>query len=452
VPPEAIVLIVEDEDPQRTLIGEILRKAGFEVEEASSADHAADRLKDRIPDLILCDWRMPGRSGGELLDQVRERDLGCGFIVMTAYGSIAHAVEAVRHGADDYLAKPFEREALLLAVRRVLKTRRLEDENRRLREAAEDRDRFGQLIGRAPSMQRLYRAIEKVAATDATVLVTGESGTGKELVARMLHGTSRRSGATFVAVNCAAIPATLIESELFGHERGAFTGAHRRRLGRFEEAESGTLFLDDVQSLPLELQPKLLRVLQERCFTRLGGVGEVGCDVRVVAATNRNLAELVADGSFREDLYYRLDVVPLMVPPLRERREDIPLLAGALFDQACRRHGCSVRPLPPAVLRRFMGYHWPGNVRELANVVERLVLLAEDGRVREEDLPDEVLKPHGDAAAHFRLPPQGLEWDELEADLLRQALAAVDGNRTQAARLLGLSYKTFLYRVEKHHL
>ncbi|MCG6964660.1 MAG: sigma 54-interacting transcriptional regulator, partial [Acidobacteria bacterium] len=244
MPPEAIVLIVEDEDPQRTLIGEILRKAGFEVEEASSADHAADRLKDRIPDLILCDWRMPGRSGGELLDQVRERDLGCGFIVMTAYGSIAHAVEAVRHGADDYLAKPFEREALLLAVRRVLKTRRLEDENRRLREAAEDRDRFGQLIGRAPSMQRLYRAIEKVAATDATVLVTGESGTGKELVARMLHGTSRRSGATFVAVNCAAIPATLIESELFGHVRGAFTDAHVTRPGLIEEAESGTLFLD----------------------------------------------------------------------------------------------------------------------------------------------------------------------------------------------------------------
>jgi len=450
VPPESVVLVVEDEEPQRALIGEILRKAGFEVEEASSAELAAERLKDRIPDLILCDWRMPGRSGGDLLDDVRQRDLGCGFIVMTAYGSIAHAVDAVRRGADDYLAKPFEREVLLLAVRRVLKTRRLEDENRHLREAAADRDRFGRLIGRAPAMQRLYRAIEKVAVTDATVLVTGESGTGKELVARMLHTTSRRSAAPFVVVNCAAIPATLIESELFGHERGAFTGAHRRRLGRFEEGESGTLFLDDVQSLPLELQPKLLRVLQEKCFTRLGGVGEIACNVRVVAATNRNLPELVADGSFREDLYYRLDVVPLTVPPLRERREDIPLLARELFDQACRRHACSVRPLPSVVLRRFMAYPWPGNVRELANVVERLVLLAEDGGVREEDLPGEVLRPEGDAGSLLRLPPGGLNWEELEADLLRQALAATQGNRTQAARLLGLSYKAFLYRLDKH--
>ena len=449
---EAQILVVEDEAPQRTLIAGILAKAGYAVATAGDVGAAASLLLDKPPDLVLCDWRLPDRTGGELLDEVRQTDVGCGFIVMTAYGSIAHAVEAIRRGADDYLAKPFEREALLLAVQRVLRTRRLEAENRRLREEVGDRDRFGELIGRAPAMQRLYRTIEKVGRTDATVLITGESGTGKELAARMLHRTSGRSQGPFVAVNCAAIPATLIESELFGHERGAFTGAHRRRAGRFEEAEGGTLFLDEVQSLPVELQPKLLRVLQERRLTRVGGSGEIGCDVRVVAATNRDLVGLIAEGEFREDLYYRLNVVPFAVPPLRERREDIPLLTSALFERACRRHGRTVEPLPPSILRWFMSYQWPGNVRELANVVERLVLLAEDGRVSEEDLPAEVREPEAGGGVTFRLPSSGIVWDEIERDLLAQALEMAGGNRTRAARLLSLGYKAFLYRLEKHGL
>ncbi len=446
------VLVVEDEAAQRALIVGILGREGYRVRESGDVDQALAALAEEVPDVILCDWRMPGRDGGELLREVRERRLGCGFVVMTAYGSISHAVEAVRLGADDYLSKPFERQALLLALRRVLRTRHLETENRRLRLAVRDGDRFGELIGRSPAMQRLYRTIDKVAATDATVLLTGESGTGKELVARSLHRHSRRADGPFVAVNCAAIPETLIESELYGHEKGTFTGADRRRSGRFEEAEGGTLLLDEISSMPLTLQATLLRVLQERSFTRLGGGGEIPCDVRVVAATNRDLPALVAEGRFREDLFYRLNVVPIQLPPLRERREDIPLLAAELLLQAAGRHGVEVLPLPPAVLRRFLEHAWPGNVRELANVVERLVLLAEDGRIRVDDLPSELGDASGRTSVGFRLPAEGLRWENLERDLLRQALERADGNRAAAARILGLGYKALLYRLSKHGL
>jgi two-component system NtrC family response regulator len=449
---KATVLIVEDEAAQRDLIAEILGREGYSVHPAEDVDGALGAIEQTIPDLVLCDWRMPGRDGGELLREVRRQGLECGFIVMTAYGSISHAVGAIQNGADDYLTKPFEREALLLAVQRVLRTRKLERENRRLREVVRAQDGFGELIGRAPAMHRLYRTIEKVASTDATVLITGASGTGKELVARTLHRASRRSQAPFVAVNCAAIPETLIESELFGHERGAFTGAHRRREGKFEEAEGGTLFLDEISSMPLPLQATLLRVLQERRFTRLGGTGEIRCDVRVIAATNQDLASLVSDGGFREDLYYRLNVVPIAMPRLQDRRVDIPLLAAEFLERAERRHGIEVEALPQAVLRALMEYHWPGNVRELANVVERLVLLAEDGAVRVEDLPSEFGRPQQAADCPVRLPGEGLDWNSMEEGLLQQALDRVDGNRAAAARLLGLGYKQFLYRLEKYDI
>jgi two-component system NtrC family response regulator len=444
------VLVVEDEAPQRRIICEILERSGYQVADADSVEGALEAIGSRVPDLILCDWRLPGGNGGDLLEQASTQAWGSGFIVMTAYGSISHAVEAIRRGADDYLAKPFERETLLLAVRRVLRTQQLERENLRLRQEAGERSRLGEIIGRAPSMQRLYRTIEKVAATDATVLVIGESGTGKELVASMMHRASQRAAGPFVAVNCAAIPETLMESELFGHERGAFTGAHRRRQGRFEEAEGGTLFLDEIATMPLPLQATLLRVLQERRVTRLGGSGEVACDVRVVAATNTDLARLVADGRFREDLYYRLNVVPVELPPLRQRKEDIPLLAKAFLERAQKHHGIEVAPLPAAVLRTLMEHNWPGNVRELANAVERLVLLADDGHVNPDDLPPEVGRPAPPAGCPFSLPPQGLQWERLEAGLLTQALDLAGGNRAAAARLLGLTYKTFLYRLEKH--
>jgi len=444
------VLLVEDEAAQRRLIADILGREGHEVREAGTVAEALAAVDEKVPDLILCDWRMPGRDGGELLDEISSRSLGCAFVVMTAYGSIAHAVDAVRRGADDYLGKPFEREALLLAVKRVLKTRRLERENVALREVLREGDSYGELLGRSEPMLRLYRTIEKVAATDATVLVVGESGTGKELVARTLHRASRRSNGPFVAVNCAAIPETLIESELFGHEKGSFTGAHRRREGRFEEADGGTLLLDEIASMPLPLQASLLRVLQERRLTRVGGTGEVECDVRVVAASNRDLPALVAEGGFREDLYYRLNVVPIVLPPLRDRLDDVPMLAASFLEQASARHGIEMASLSPAVLRALMEHGWPGNVRELANVVERLVLLAEDGRVNLDDLPAEVRSAAGGTGCPFLLPAEGLVWDQVEADLLRQALERSQGNRAAAARLLGLGYKALLYRLEKH--
>jgi len=446
--PAVSILVVEDEQAQRKLIVEILERAGHELRAAGDVDQALDAVSDEVPDLILCDWRMPGRDGGELLKEVRRRGLGCGFIVMTAYGSIAHAVEAIRLGADDYLGKPFERDALLLAVHRVVRTHRIESENRRLREVVGGENRFGRLIGGTPVMKKLYRTIEKVAATDATVLIMGESGTGKELVASTLHRSSRRGEGAFVAVNCAAIPETLIESELFGHEKGAFTGAHRRREGKFEEADGGTLFLDEIASMPMALQAILLRVLQERRFARLGGSGETEVDVRVVAASNRDLPQMVADGEFREDLYYRLNVVPIELPPLRDRRDDVPLLAKAFLEQAAARHGRDVGPLPPTVIRRLMDHGWPGNVRELANAVERLVLLAEDDGLDINDLPSAVM---GEASqgAPIRLPANGLDWDAMETSLLRQALDRSSGNRAAAARLLGLNYKAFLYRLEK---
>jgi DNA-binding NtrC family response regulator len=446
------ILVVEDEKPQRDLVVGILTRDGHQVQEASTVDAAVATLADGPVDLVLCDWRLPGRDGGELLEEVAHRGWDVSVVVMTAYGSIAHAVEAVQRGAADYLAKPFERDALRLAVKRVLRTRTLEAENRRLRGEPDAEDGYGELIGRAPVMRALYRTIDKVACTDATVLVAGESGTGKELVARTLHRFSRRVDGPFVAVNCAAIPESLIESELFGHEKGAFTGAHRRRLGRFEEAERGTLFLDEIASMPLPLQSTLLRVLQEKRFTRVGGSGEIACDVRIVAASNRDLLEMVGEGVFREDLYYRLCVMRLDLPALRERVEDIPRLAAALLDRARRDHGLTVQHIPAAVLRRFMEYPWPGNVRELGNVVERLALLAEGDAVQAEDLPPEMQRSAVGPGAPVRLPPEGLDWDRMEEELLRQALDRTDGNRAAAARLLGLSYKAFLYRVEKFGL
>lgn len=443
------LLVVEDENAQRRLIADILRKDGFQVQEAPSGIAALEILENQPVDLVLCDWRMPGMSGGEVLAEVRKRQYPCSFIVMTAYGSIAHAVEAVRLGADDYLAKPFEKEALLLAIQRVLRTKKLEQENLRLREEIVQRDQCGEIFGQAESMQRLYRTLKKVAVTDATVLIQGESGTGKELVARTLHSESPRAKAPFVAVNCAAIPETLMESELFGFEKGAFTGAQKRREGKFEEAEGGTLFLDEVPSMPLALQVTLLRVLQERRFTRLGGRGEVSCNVRIIAASNRDLPRLVSEGAFREDLYYRLNVVPLTIPPLRERREDISLLVSVFTKQAEARYNVTVEPFPPAVLRCLMEYSWPGNVRELSNVVERLVLLTDNGKVTLDDLPEEIRRPSSQPGCPFRLPASGIVWEEMEEGLLRQALDQAAGNRSVAAKLLGMSYKTFLYRLEK---
>lgn len=443
------ILLVEDEEDQRGLVAGILRHLGHGVEEAASAERALEKLSVSSYDMVVSDWKLPGKDGLQILHKVRAEHPATAFIMVTAYGSISKAVEAVRLGADDYLAKPYQREALLLAITRAHQSRRLMDENRRLLEELNERDRLVDLIGSSACMQRLFRRVEKVAGTDVTVLLTGESGTGKELAARALHTLSPRNGRPFVAVNCAAIPEGLLEAEFFGAERGAYTGADRSRPGKFEAADRGTLFLDEVGELPATIQPKLLRAIQDGVVCRIGGNRETRVDIRLVAATNRDLQADVVAGRFREDLFYRLNVVPVALPPLRERREDIPRLAKYFQDRTCKRHKLHFAGLPPRVLKRLIDFSWPGNVRELANVVERLILLSEDGHILEEDLPREVSAP-ARADSAFRLPAGGMSWEKHELDCLRQALELAAGNRARAARLLDLSYKAFLYRMEKH--
>jgi DNA-binding NtrC family response regulator len=445
----AAILLVEDDLAQRRLLADVLGDAGFGVLCADGVAAALPLLASPSLQLVLSDFKLADGDGLQLLRELRQRRPELSFVLLTAYGSIEHAVQALRAGADDYLAKPFERQALLLAVDKALRTRALREENQRLSKELGERDRLVDLIGRAPAMQKLYRQIERLAATDATVLIGGESGTGKELVARALHKLSRRNGKPFVAVNCAAIPEGLVEAEFFGAERGAYTGAQAARAGHFEQASGGTLFLDEIGELPLALQPKLLRALQEGAVMRVGGSRETAVDVRVVAATNRDLRREVDEGRFREDLYWRLNVVGLQLPPLRERREDIPLLVEHLAARAARQHGLPEVTVPRAVLRALMDRPWSGNVRELANTIERLLLLADDGEPSLDDLPD---APRRGADGGFLLPVDGLDWDAMERSLLGQALSQAQGQKKRAAALLGLPYKAFLYRLEKHGL
>ena len=454
MPDSERILLIEDEAPQRHLVSELLREAGYQVVAAASGEDGLNELACGSFDLVLSDWKLPGIDGMEVFQRIKQNGIDVAFVMVSAYGTIARAVEAVRAGADDYLAKPFERETLLLAVERGLRARRLVDENRRLSEQLSEQDRLVDMVGRAPGMQRVYSALQRVADTDVTVLITGESGTGKELAARALHALSNRAEQPFVAVNCAAIPPDLADATFFGSRKGAFTGADRDRPGYFQAAAGGTLFLDEVGELPLDLQAKLLRVLQEHKVTAVGDVDEIEVDVRLVTATNRDLQTEAAAGRFREDLYYRLAVVPVHMPPLRERREDLPQLVEHITDSLVRRHGCARPTYPAAVTRWLLNHTWPGNVRELANTLERLVLLARDGRVSAEDLPlqNEAGSSAGGGgeSGNFQLGPGGLDWEEHEAEVLRQAMELANQNRTRAAKLLNMPYKAFLYRLEKY--
>ncbi len=445
------VLVVEDEPAQRQLVSDILSDLGLQVAQAGGQREALSEALANPPDLVISDWKLDNGDGLSLLAQLRDSGINASFVMVTAYGSIAHAMEAIRAGADDYLSKPFERQALLLAVERTLRARNLLAENQRLSAEVSERNRLVDIVGKAPSMQRLYRRIEKIAGTQVSVLIGGESGTGKELAARAIHTLSSRSNGPFVAVNCGAIPEGLMEAEFLGAEKGAYTGAHQRRQGKFEAAHRGSLFLDEVGELPLAIQPKLLRALQEGLVTRVGGNSEIHTDVRIIAASNRDLAAAVAEGQFREDLYYRLNVVPINMPPLRDRREDIPALIDHFASRTIRQHQLKPTPIPAAVRRQLMDYQWPGNVRELGNVVERLILLADDGGVSADDLPGSLVGPGVDSK-QFVLPAQGVNWEDLEQSALHQALTKAQGNRSRAAKLLGMTYKAFLYRLNKHGL
>ncbi len=443
----AHVLLVEDEVSQRELVKEFLEVEGYKVTDVGTVEDALDVLNSETIDVVFSDWKLEQRTGMELLEYTRKHLPELGFVIATAYGTIAHAVEAMKNGADDYLSKPFQRQELILAVRKAENAHALKRRNKELTGKLSEQNRLVDIVGQAPCMQKVFTRIERVSNTNATVLVNGESGTGKELAARALHSLSERSAAAFIAVNCGAIPESLAEAELFGAEKGAFTGANTTKIGKLEAADGGTLFLDEIGELPINLQPQLLRFLQEGTITRIGSAKEIKLNVRVIAATHRDLAERVKEGEFREDLFYRLNVVPITMPPLRERRDDLPQLIEHFIQQFSARYSGVATELSQECLKALLAHDWPGNVRELSNWIERYILLGEDDELLSQLSSKSVLDPE-----MFQIPEDGIQWEAFEKRILQQALEKFDGNRTKAAGWLGLPYKAFLYRVEKHSL
>jgi two-component system response regulator AtoC len=456
------ILIVDDESNLRQMLEELLRREGFVVDGAGDGEEALARLRAEPFDVVVTDLRMPGMSGLELLEKIHAQDASTTVIVMTSYGSTQTAVEAMKAGAYDYISKPFKTDEIVLTLRKAEERERLRRENEALRRELGRELGFDRIVHQSEVMTAVLRDAEKVAHFKSTVLVTGESGTGKELVARAIHNASPRSARPFVAVNVGAIPASLLESELFGHVRGAFTDAVRDRRGLFEEADEGTLFLDEIGELPQQLQVKLLRVLQEEEVRRVGGNRDVSVNVRVIAATARDLASEVKAGRFREDLFYRLNVMHVLLPALRERREDIPALAAHFLDKGNRRLGTAVSGIDPAAMACLLSYAWPGNVRELENVVERALVLAEGKLVGVRDLPERVRSgaaagPTTDAAVG---PAANAEsgtdlslkraMRHLEERFIRAALERTRGNRTRAAELLEISPRALLYKLKEY--
>jgi DNA-binding NtrC family response regulator len=423
-----------------------LKAAGFEVEQAGSAEEAL-KLADGA-DVILTDLRLPGISGVELLANLRRQDSHTPVIVMTAFGSIETAVDAMKAGAVDFLPKPFSLDHLMTVVKKALELRTLRDENRELRAELGQRYEFDNIVGRSDAMREIFATVERVAPTRATVLMCGESGVGKDLIARAIHHHSPRDGRPFVKINCTALPENLMESELFGYEKGAFTGANTTKPGKFEQADTGTVFLDEIGDVPASVQVKLLRILQEREFERLGSNKTRHIDVRVLAATNVDLRAALEQGTFREDLYYRLNVLPINIPPLRERKEDIPFLAEHFVKKLKKDLGTPVQSISEAAIQRLLEYHWPGNVRELENVIERSMVLASGSVLEAGDIKlDLAPKPRLASVDNFL--PEGMTLDDYERSIIREALHRADGNKSQAARLLGLTRNALRYRLSQ---
>ena len=439
------VLVVDDDDRMRELLRDVLSRKGYEVVDADSADRALEVLRQEEFDVVLSDVRMRGPSGIELCERAVAMQPGIPVIVMTAFGSLDTAVAAIRAGAYDFITKPFETDVVLLAIDRALGHRRLSQEVTRLRDAVARADRSGAIVGDSPAMRRVVEVIDRVAHTDSTVLVTGESGTGKELVARALHEKSRRASGPFVAINCAALPENLLEAELFGHTKGAFTDARGVRRGLFLDASGGTLFLDEVGEMPAAMQAKLLRALQEKTVRPIGGSEELPFDARIVSATNRDLEALMNEGVFRQDLYYRLAVVEVHLPPLRARGNDVLLLAQHLLARAAAAAGRPVGGISPDAARRLLAHDWPGNVRELANCIERSVAFARFDRITVDDLPERIGTQKRTAAAVVGEADELVPLDEIERRYVLRVLVEVGGKRGVAAQILGVDRKT-LYR------
>lgn len=441
------ILIVEDEEKLRRVIELHLLASGFEVDQAGSAEEGL-LLADRVQ-LVITDLRLPGMDGLDLLAQIHRQNAQVPVIVMTAFGTVENAVEAMKSGAVDFLLKPFSLNHLTAVVNKALEVRALRDENRQLKEELGHRYQFSNIVGRSPAMQEIFSSITRVAPTRATVLLAGESGVGKDLIARAIHFHSPRAERPFVKINCTAIPENLMESELFGYEKGAFTGAATSKPGKFEQADTGTVFLDEIGDVPASVQVKLLRVLQEREFERLGSNKTRHIDVRVIAATNVDLRAALEQGTFRQDLYYRLNVVPINLPPLRERKEDIPFLADHFMKKHSRELRGKEARLTDAAVEKLMSYHWPGNVRELENVIERSLVLGSGEFLDAAEIKLDTNPQPRAASSGAPVLPEGMTLDQLEQEIIRDALERSHGNKSQAARLLGITRNALRYRLSQ---
>jgi len=449
------ILVVDDEEDLRKAIVDILTLDGFDVDQAGAAEEAAEKLSQTAYDVLITDHNLPGKTGVELLEDSLVRYPEIIGIVITGYGTIETAVNAIKKGAYNYLTKPFKLVELPIMVRKGLKERHLRFENQYLRKQLDEKYGFHNIIGTGRGMKRIFELVDTIAGLSSTVLIQGETGTGKELIAKAIHFNSRRKDQKLVSINCGAIPENLLESELFGHVKGAFTGAVQTRIGRFEQANGGTIFLDEIGNMPVALQVKLLRVLQEREFERVGGNSTVKVDVRIIAATSSNLEQMVKDGTFREDLYYRLNVIPINLPPLRERREDVPLLVQRFIEHFCETHKLELKSVSTQVMKALMAYDWPGNVRQLENIVERMVALtANRPAILPADLPAEIQNRESlNFVPLIEIPEEGINFQnvvtDMERELILQSLRKTNGNKKLAAKLLNLKRTTLIEKIKR---
>ncbi|MGH9736610.1 MAG: sigma-54-dependent transcriptional regulator [Candidatus Acidiferrales bacterium] len=448
MPDKPAILVVEDEAKMRRLLELQLADEGFVAQTAPDAETGLQMLGKQPYDLVVTDFKLPGMNGLEFLQSAKRIDARCPIVIMTAYGTVESAVEAMKAGASDYVLKPFSLAELVLVIRKELDAKNLRDENRSLREALGLKYKYDNIIAQSEKMQAVLRLAERVAPTNATVLIGGESGVGKDLIARAIHQHSQRASGPFIKINSTAIPETLLESELFGYEKGAFSGATTSKPGKFELADRGTLFLDEIGDIPAAIQVKLLRVLQEREFERLGGTKTLKVDVRLIAATNRDLRAALEEGTFREDLYYRLNVVAIDIPPLRDHKEDIPGLVDLFLQKYANEVGRPAPKISSPALKLLIDFHWPGNIRELENVVQRAVTLSEGPTIEPADIHLDVAPAKANATSNHFLPP-GMTLDQWEEQAIREALHRANGNKSQAARLLGLSRNALRYRLSQ---
>jgi len=454
--PTESILVVDDEDVMRDVLVSLLAPAGYQVSLAENSEQALDLVRKKSFGAAIIDVMLPDMSGIELLDELKKLDPELVVLMITAFASVETAITAMKKGAFDYVTKPFKHEEVLHILRNGLNQRRLQDENRQLRSALRDQGRFTEIVGKSPKMQQVFQLISQAAPSRSTILVAGESGTGKELVAKAIHATSPRADKSFIVVNSGNLPPDLLESNLFGHVKGAFTGALYSKKGLFELADKGTLFFDEIGNIPLETQAKLLRVMQEREFMRLGGVDIVKVDVRIVAATNIELRRAVDEGRFREDLYYRLNVIAVQLPPLRQRKEDVPALVQHFVQKYVKENDKPVELVTPEALQVLMDYDWPGNVRELENVIERGVVLTTTGKIGRDLIPDHVKSAPAFSVPHMSVPPEGISLRDVIANferrLIETTLESTGGVQKEAARLLGLKPTTLNEMIKRHSI